>query len=60
MRARRLSAGLFGAFAGAWLTRALFKWVLDVEGTLLIALIAAGAVVGAALAVAGEIEAERR
>ena len=40
--------------------RAAFKWILDLEGTLLIALIVAGAVVGAAVCVAGAIETERR
>ena len=52
----RITAALFGAFVGLWLSRALFKWILDVEGTLLIVLIAAGAVIGAAICVAGEIE----
>ena len=60
MAARRISAGLFGAFVGAWLSRAAFKWILDLDGTLLIALIVAGAAVGAAVCVAGEIESERR
>jgi hypothetical protein len=60
MTARRIGAGLFGAFAGAWLSRAAFKWILELDGTLLIALIVAGAAVGAAVCVAGAIEEERR
>jgi hypothetical protein len=43
MAARRISAGLFGAFVGAWLGRAAFKWILDLDGTLLIAPIVGGA-----------------
>jgi hypothetical protein len=60
MSARRASAAVFGAFIGAWLSRAVFKWVLDVDGTLLWVLIGAGAVVVSVLAVAGEIEREER
>ena len=59
MAARTIGAGFFGAFVGSWLGRALFKWILDLEGTLLIVLIVAAAVVGAAVCVAGEIEGER-
>ena len=44
MAARTIGAGFFGAFVGAWLARALFKWILDLEGTLLIVLIVATAV----------------
>ncbi len=36
MAGRRIGAGLFGAFVGSWLSRAAFKWILDLEGTLLI------------------------
>jgi len=32
-----MSAGLFGVFVGAWLSRAAFKWILDLDGTPLIA-----------------------
>ena len=56
MAARTIGAGFFGAFVGAWLARALFKWILDLEGTLLIALIVATAVFGAVVCVAGELE----
>lgn len=59
MATRRIGAGFFGVFVGAWLSRALFKWILDFEGALLIALIVMGALVGAAVCVAGEIEGER-
>ena len=60
MAARTIGAGLFGAFVGAWLARALFKWILDLEGTLLTVLIVATAVVGAAACVADEIGNESR
>jgi len=61
MAARTLGAGFFGAFVGAWLARALFKWILDFDGTLLIVLIVATAAVGAPVCVAGELgEGERR
>ena len=59
MPARRITGALFGAFVGLWLSRALFKWILGVEGTPLIVLIVAGAVIGAAICVAGELESER-
>ena len=60
MAARRIGAGLFGAFVGAWLSRAAFKRILGLDGTLLIVLIVAGAAVGAVVCVAGAIEEERR
>jgi len=60
MAARTLGAGFFGAFVGAWLARALFKWILDFEGTLLIVLIVGTAVVGAVVCVAGELGGEQR
>ena len=55
MAARTIGAGFFGAFVGAWLARALFKWILDLEGTLLIVLIVATAVIGAAVCVSDEL-----
>jgi hypothetical protein len=42
------------------LARALFKWILDLEGTLLIVLIVAAAAVGAAVCVGDEIKNESR
>jgi uncharacterized membrane protein YeaQ/YmgE (transglycosylase-associated protein family) len=60
MAARTIGAGFFGAFVGAWLARALFKWILDLEGTLLIVLIVAAAAVGAAVCVADELGKESR
>jgi hypothetical protein len=60
MAARRIGAALFGAAAGAWLSRALFKWILGFDGTLLTALVVGSALVGAAVCVAGEIESESR
>jgi hypothetical protein len=60
MTGRRLGAAGFGAFVGFWIARALFKWILDVDGTAYIALAAASAIVGAAIGVAVDLEEERR
>ena len=60
MAARTIGAGLFGAFVGTWLARTLFKWILDLEGTLLIVLIVATAVIGAAVCVSDELGKESR
>jgi uncharacterized membrane protein YeaQ/YmgE (transglycosylase-associated protein family) len=57
MTGRKAGAGLFGAFVGAWLGRAAFKWILDVPGEWQIVLIAATAIVGAVIGVAAEAEA---
>jgi hypothetical protein len=58
MTGRRLGAAGFGAFVAFWIARALFKWILDIDGTTYIALAAAFAIVGAAIAVAIEIDEE--
>ena len=55
MTARKAAAGLFGAFVAAWVARAGFKWILDVDWWL--AATAVCAVIGAVVAVAGEHEA---
>lgn len=60
MTGRRLGAAGFGAFVAFWIARALFKWILDIDGTTYIALAAAFAIVGAAIAVAIEIDEERK
>jgi hypothetical protein len=60
MTGRRLGAAGFGGFVAFWIARALFKWILDVDGTTYIALAAASAIVGAAIAVAVELEEERK
>jgi phosphotransferase system glucose/maltose/N-acetylglucosamine-specific IIC component len=60
MPGRRLGAAGFGAFVAFWIARALLKWILDVDGTTYIALAAAFAIVGAAIAVAIEIDEERK
>jgi uncharacterized membrane protein len=60
MTGRRLGAAGFGAFVGFWIARALFNWILDVDGTTFIALAVATAIIGAAVAVAIELEEERR
>jgi predicted outer membrane lipoprotein len=60
MTGRRLAAAGFGAFVAFWVARALFKWILDVDGTTYIALAAAFAIIGAATAVAIELEEERK
>jgi hypothetical protein len=53
MTARKLGAGLFGAFVGAWLGRAAFKWILDLPGEWPLVLSAASALIGAAICIAG-------
>jgi uncharacterized membrane protein YeaQ/YmgE (transglycosylase-associated protein family) len=58
MTARKAAAGLFGAFVAAWLARAGFKWILDVDWWL--AATAVCAVIGAVVAVAGEHEAQSK
>jgi uncharacterized membrane protein YadS len=60
MTGRRLGAAGFGAFVAFWIARALFKWILDIDGTTFIALAAGSAIVGAAIAVAVELEEERK
>jgi hypothetical protein len=60
MTARKLGAGLFGAFVGAWLGRAAFKWILDLPGEWPLVLSAASALIGAAICIAGEHEAHAR
>jgi hypothetical protein len=59
MNARILGAAVFGGIAGAWLGRALFKWVLDVGGTLQLVLILVVAALGLVLGVASELERRR-
>jgi hypothetical protein len=60
MISRRLGAAGFGAFVAFWIARAVFKWILDVDGTTYVALAAVFVIVGAAVAVAIELEEERR
>jgi hypothetical protein len=54
LTARSLAGAAFGAFAGAWIARAIFIWILDVgrpwEVVALAALGVAGAVIGVAAA----------
>jgi uncharacterized membrane protein YeaQ/YmgE (transglycosylase-associated protein family) len=47
-----LAAAVFGAVIGAFIGRAVFKWILDLEGTALIAAIVAVAVTGAVICAA--------
>ena len=56
MTERAFAAGLFGAFVGAWIGRALFKWILDVEGTLGLAATIGVAALGAIVCFVGERE----
>jgi hypothetical protein len=51
-----LGAVLFGLFAGGWLGRALFDWILDVGAPWEGILIAAAALLGAGICVAGWLE----
>jgi hypothetical protein len=60
MTSRRLGAAGFGAFVAFWIARAVFKWILDVDGTTYVALAAVFVIVGVAVAVAVELEEERR
>jgi hypothetical protein len=60
MTARMAGAVIFGALVGAWMGRAVFKWVLDVSGTSLLVLILATSAAGAVLGVAGALEERRR
>jgi hypothetical protein len=60
MTGRRLGAAGFGAFVAFWIARALFKWILDVDGTVYLAVVAAFVIVGVALGVAGELAEERK
>ena len=50
---------MFGGIAGAWLGRALFKWILDVGGMLQLVLVLVVAALGLILCVAGELERQR-
>jgi hypothetical protein len=54
----RFAAAFFGVAAGVFLGRALFKWILDVEGTWLVVAVVAFGVVGSVLAVVTELEKE--
>lgn len=60
MTGRRLGAAGFGAFVAFWIARALFKWILDADGTAYIAVVAGFVLVGAGLGVAGELAEERK
>ena len=56
MTARLFTHALFGAFAGFWISRAVFKWILDVDGTHLLVLIGAAMLAGVIFGVAAERE----
>ncbi len=60
MTARMAGAIIFGALVGAWMGRAVFKWVLDVSGTSLLVLVLTTAAASAVLGVAGALEERRR
>jgi hypothetical protein len=47
-----VGAAVFGAVVGAWIGRAVFKWILDFEGTALIAAVAAVALASAVICAA--------
>jgi hypothetical protein len=59
MSSRTAGAALFGALVGAWIGRALFKWILGVEGLTLVAAIVAVAVVGGVICFAAEQQSAR-
>ncbi len=55
MTSRILGSAAFCAFVGFWLSRALFKWILGFEGTLLLGLVIGAAALGAAIGVAAAL-----
>lgn len=59
MTGRTAGAFLLGAFVAAWISRAVFHWILDVHGILLILLIAGAAVGGGLLLAIGDAEDRR-
>jgi hypothetical protein len=60
MTYRTAGAFAFGAFIGGWAARAVFKWILDLPGTLATALVLAAAVGGGLICAVGEIEERRK
>jgi hypothetical protein len=60
MTGRRVGAALFGAFTAFWIARAIFKWILDVDGTAYLALAAAFVLAGAVLGIAADLDEERK
>jgi hypothetical protein len=60
MTGHRLAAAAFGAFVAFWIARAIFKWILDVDGTAYLALIAAFVLAGAVLGIAASLDDDRQ
>jgi hypothetical protein len=60
MTYRTAGAFAFGAFIGGWAARAVFKWILDLPGTVATALVLAAAVGGGVIGAVGEIEERRK
>jgi hypothetical protein len=60
MTGRRLGAGGFGAFVAFWLARALFKWILHMDGGAYWGLVAVFVIVGATIAVASDLAEESK
>ena len=58
MTSRTLVAGAVGAFAGAWIGRAAFHWILGFDGAGYLVPVAVLAVAGAVIGVAAERERE--
>jgi hypothetical protein len=56
MTGHRLAAAAFGAFVAFWIARAIFKWILDVDGTAYVALVAAFVLAGAVLGIAASLD----
>jgi hypothetical protein len=54
MTGRRIGAAVFGAVVGGWIGRALFRWILDVDGSLQLVLILGAALAGAVVCLLGE------
>jgi hypothetical protein len=60
MTGRRLAAAAFGAFIAFWIARAIFKWILDIDGTAYLAIAVGFALAGAVLGIAADLDDERK
>jgi hypothetical protein len=56
LTARSIAGGALGAFVGAWIARAIFIWILDVDRTWEIAALVAFGLAGAWIGVAAARE----
>jgi hypothetical protein len=56
LTARSIAGAAFGAFAGAWIARAIFIWILDVSRPVEIGALVAFGLVGVVIGVAAAHE----